>query len=228
MKKLFLGASLIGCSLFYAQESTPSKTSNPITFGVKGGLNVSTISTSYNYEDSKPKVGFNAGVFANIPIASKFSIQPELSYNRVGSKTETDARYDVPGTVVRMKSTGSVSLGYLSLPVMLQYNLLPNLYLEAGPEFGLLLDGKIKDEWTETRTYGNNISTSSNSSDRKINKDFYNKFNMGIGIGAGYFFTSNFGVTARFTAGLTDIYKYNDGDAARNNTFQVGVAYKFK
>lgn len=228
MKKLLLGASLIGCSLLSAQENTSSKASNPVTFGVKGGLNASTITTSHNYEDSKPKVGFNAGVFANIPIASKFSIQPELSYNQVGSKIETDARYDIPGTVVRMRNTGSVSLGYLSLPVMLQYNLLPNLYVEAGPEFGLLLGGKTENSWTETRTSGNNISVTSSSNDIKINKDFYNTFNMGIGIGAGYFFTSNFGVTARFTAGITDIYKYNDGDAARNNTFQVGVAYKFK
>lgn len=228
MRKLLLGASLTVCALVSAQEKTSSKSSNPITFGVKGGLNVSTISTSYNYEDSKPKVGFNAGVFANIPIASKFSIQPELSYNQIGSKTEIDSRYDIPGTVVRMKSTGSVSLGYLSLPVMLQYNLLPNLYVEAGPEFGFLLGGKIKDEWTETRTSGNNVSTNSNTNDRKINKDLYNKFNLGLGIGAGYFFTPNFGVTARFVAGLTDIYKHNVGDAARNNAFQVGVAYKFK
>lgn len=111
---------------------------------------------------------------------------------------------------------------------MLQYNLLPNLYVEAGPEFGLLLGGKTEDSWTETRTSGNNISITSSRSDRKIIKDYYNTFNMGIGIGAGYFFTSNFGVTARFTAGLTDIYKYNTVDAVRNNSFQVGIAYKFK
>ncbi|MDV7695900.1 PorT family protein [Chryseobacterium soli] len=167
-------------------------------------------------------------MFANIPIAGKFSLQPELSYNQIGSKIEIDTRCDLPGTVVRMKNNGSLPLGYVSLPVMLQYNLLPNLYVEAGPEFGLLLGGKTKDSWTETRTSGNNISITSRRSNIKIIKDYYNTFNMGIGIGAGYLFISNFGVTARFTAGLTDIYKHNTGDAVRNNTFQVGVAYKFK
>ncbi|MFP3595460.1 porin family protein [Chryseobacterium sp. SIMBA_029] len=161
-------------------------------------------------------------------MAGKFSLQPELSYNQVGSKIEIDTRYDLPGTVVRMKNNGSLTLGYLSLPVILQYNILPNLYVEAGPEFGLLLGGKTEDSWTETTTSGNNISIISSSSNRKIIKDYYNTFNMGIGIGAGYFFTSNFGATARFTAGLTDIYKHNTVDAVRNNTFQVGVAYKFK
>jgi hypothetical protein len=41
-------------------------------------------------------------------------------------------------------------------------------------------------------------------------------------------FYSKIQVTARFTAGLTDIYKYNNDDKVRNNAFQVGVAYKFK
>ncbi|MFP3595459.1 hypothetical protein [Chryseobacterium sp. SIMBA_029] len=76
MKKLILGASLIGCSLVSAQQNTPSKSSNPVTFGVKGGLNVSTITNSYNYKDNKPKVGFNAGILqiSQLPANSVFSL----------------------------------------------------------------------------------------------------------------------------------------------------------
>ena len=60
-----------------------------------------------------------------------------------------------------------------------------------------------------------------------IFKQALNTFNFGIGLGAGYYFTDNIGVTARYVAGATDIFKENNGDAVRNNTFQVGLAYKF-
>ncbi|MGN7707796.1 hypothetical protein [Chryseobacterium sp. 22543] len=47
-------------------------------------------------------------------------------------------------------------------------------------------------------------------------------------MGAGYYFTKNFGVTARFSAGITEVYKYNEDDKVRNNALHIGVAYKFK
>ena len=49
----------------------------------------------------------------------------------------------------------------------------------------------------------------------------YNKFNFGIGIGAGYYFTQNFGVTARFTAGITGIFKNDYGSKVKNNAFSL-------
>lgn len=55
MKKLILGVAIIGCSLLSAQESTSSKSSNHVTFGVKGGLNLSTITNSYNSKDNNLK-----------------------------------------------------------------------------------------------------------------------------------------------------------------------------
>ena len=60
-------------------------------------------------------------------------------------------------------------------------------------------------------------------------KDNINGFNLGLGIGAGYYFTPNVGLTARYVAGLTDVAKNrpSGSDAVRNNTFQVGLAYKF-
>ena len=57
-------------------------------------------------------------------------------------------------------------------------------------------------------------------------KDNLNGFNVGIGLGAGYYFTPNIGLTARYVAGLTDFNKDNNVKE-RNNVFQVGLAYKF-
>ncbi|WP_276728642.1 hypothetical protein [Chryseobacterium carnipullorum] len=35
-------------------------------------------------------------------------------------------------------------------------------------------------------------------------------------------------LTARFTTGITDVYKLNSGDADRNNALRIGLAYQFR
>ncbi|MGC5745301.1 porin family protein [Chryseobacterium sp. NFX27] len=209
MKKLILGLAVTASSLAFAQQ-TPSSSSNPVTFGVKGGMNVSSATEGSGLDDTKSKIGFNAGVFANIPVAESFSIQPEVIYSQYGNKTEFSNALG--------KFSTSSHLDYIAVPVMFQYNLIPNLYLEAGPEFGLMVSAKNK-----IKNENNGNSTTSDNY-----KDDLNTFNVGIGLGAGYYFTPNFGITARYVAGLTDVIKDNPGDAIRNNVFQVGLAYKFK
>lgn len=216
MKKLILGLAVTASSLAFAQQTTPTSSSNPVTFGVKGGMNVSSLSKGADLSDSKSKIGFNAGVFANIPIASSFSVQPEVIYNDLGSKV-TREYTNIAGTY---RDESSRNLGYIAVPVMFQYNATPEFFLEAGPEFGFLVSANDKFK----SSTNNNTSTRTTS----LNKDNFSTFNFGIGIGAGYYFTQNLGLTARYTAGVTDIYKNNSGDAVRNNVFQVGLAYKFK
>lgn len=233
MKKLFVGLAIVGSLIVNAQEKT--KSSSPVTFGVKGGLTASTISCSddryYEYEEhndeDKLKVGFQAGVFVNIPVAEKFSIQPELLFNQLGSKVEERYNHYSSNSSFKHNSEYKVNLNYLTLPVMVQYNILPQLYVEAGPEFGYLLGGKVKGDDITTMTTGNSTTISKESYSEDLPMDIYRRFNFGIGIGAGYYFTQNFGVTARFTAGISNIMKETDYKM-RNNAFQVGVAYKFK
>lgn len=81
MKKLFLGLSIVASSFAFSQQ-----------FGIKGGMNVSSISDD-GYDDTKSKVGYYGGVFVNIPASESFSIQPEVIYNNLGS--------EVKGTVFR-------------------------------------------------------------------------------------------------------------------------------
>ena len=41
-------------------------------------------------------------------------------------------------------SNAKLNLEYLSVPVMFQYKALPNLYVEAGPQFSFLIDARLK------------------------------------------------------------------------------------
>ncbi len=73
MKKVFL---------FFVCASSLAIAQAQVQFGVKAGANLSGI-TGDN-EGLESKIGFNAGVFAEIPVATKFSVKPEavLSFSR--------------------------------------------------------------------------------------------------------------------------------------------------
>ncbi|MBF6611212.1 porin family protein [Chryseobacterium lacus] len=200
MKKLFLGAAIAMSSLTFAQQ-----------FGIKAGMNVSSLSSEEGLENQKSKIGFNAGLFMNAPIAANFSIQPELIYTQYGDKYNAN--------VLGNNYSFTRNLDYIALPVMFQYNATPSFYLEAGPEFGLLVSAKNKLTNQDT----NNVIDESRNY-----KDDLNSFNFGLGLGAGYYFTPNIGLTARYVAGFTDIAKDRPtGSSVKNNAFQVGLAYKF-
>ncbi len=205
MKKLFLGAAIAMSSLTFAQQ-----------FGIKGGMNVSSLSDDATLSDQESKIGFNAGVFMNAPLAENFSIQPEVLYNDLGSKVTRST--EILGNTY--SADYSRNLGYISVPVMFQYNATPAFYLEAGPQFGFLVSAKDK---FKNSTNG----STDNATIVALDKDNFNTFDFGIGLGAGYYFTPNLGLTARYTAGLSDIIKDNPGDSVKNNVFQVGLAYKF-
>lgn len=201
MKKLFLGLAVAASSLTFAQQ-----------FGAKAGANFSSISDE-GYEDAKGKTGFYAGVFMNAPLATNFSIQPEVLYNNMGSKTTSK--------ILGQSVSSKLNLDYISVPVMFQYNATPEFYLEAGPQFSFLVSAKSKIE-------GNNNSTTI-----ELDKDNFNSFDFGMGLGAGYWFTPNIGINARYVAGFTDISKNGPTDLPgadnknRNNAFQVGLGFKF-
>lgn len=155
------------------------------------------VSSVSNSDDSKAKFGFYGGAFVNVPLSASFNIQPEVLYSGKGVKA--DGPLDL-----------TLNLDYISVPVMFQYEATPQFYLEAGPEFSFLISAKAK--------------SGGNSADVK---NSFNGFDFGVGLGAGYDFTSNFGANIRYVAGATDIVKNNNGDSSKNGVFQFGLTYKF-
>ena len=61
---------------------------NAQTFGVKGGANFSNIiKTGDENFNTEYKTGFNAGLFAEIPVVKSLSFAPELMFSQKGYKT---------------------------------------------------------------------------------------------------------------------------------------------
>jgi hypothetical protein len=152
----------------------------------------------------------------NVPFASYFSVQPEILYNNKGAVGK--------GILDNSVKDIALKLDYLSVPIMFQYNPTSEFYLEIGPEFSFLMNAKMKanGETVDYVGYDDNIKT----------KDKYNKYDFGLSVGMGYYFSpSNIGIAARLTIGFTDIAQ-NDlyrsiYNIQKNNVLQIGIVYKF-
>ncbi|MES1214731.1 MAG: porin family protein, partial [Bacteroidota bacterium] len=90
-------------------------------FGVKGGLNMSTV-TGNDIDNPKLHPSFHIGGFANFMIAEKIAIQPELLFSGKGSKSDLQGTY---------------KLGYAQIPILVQYVDQSGFYAEVGPQAGL-------------------------------------------------------------------------------------------
>lgn len=105
-------------------------------YGLKADLNFSKISGNGLKQNFNP--GFDAGVFTEYDLTAKWGLQPELLFNMLNGKRGDDfLTYYV--TAGNTKANTPVRLGYLSLPVLLRYNINDVLTVNAGPQYSLLL-----------------------------------------------------------------------------------------
>ncbi len=87
------------------------------------------------------KLGFTAGLFVNYQLSARTSLQLELEYIQKGSSHTPNVE---KGDYDQYK----MRLGYVQLPVLLQYKLAQNFSVEIGPAFGILLsDYEERDQW---------------------------------------------------------------------------------
>ena len=128
MKSLLLTIALfISCLSFTNAQS--------IHAGLKVGSNINKIS-GQSFKDEFT-YGYHAGAFLQVGLGSKWTIQPEILYNQVN--TDTSNRFSELYKL-SVNKISNIKLSYLSIPVLLNYNLGNNFALQAGPQFGILLD----------------------------------------------------------------------------------------
>ena len=171
---------------------------NPV-IGLKGGLNISSIDNSTNAIFSN-RLGFNGGLYMNIPVNQAVSVQPEVVYSTQGAK------YNLNGA-----EEHNLMLTYVNIPVMIQANVGRGVYAEAGPQIGLLASVKDQVDKVETGFF--------------TSEDF-KKTDVGLGLGLGYRGAGGFGVNVRYNLGLTNINNYGSNQL-RNNNLQVGLTVGF-
>lgn len=204
--------------------ATTGAKAQKVGFGVKGGLNLST----WTQDESKWRVGFHVGGFANIKFNKMFAIQPELMYSMEGNAWDSEISQTVLGTEYYAKSKYSVTTHKLIVPVMFQVTPIRELTLEAGPQFGFNLSMKGHLDF-ET----NVIGQKNYEEDLDYDSDDYNTFELGLALGARFNIAKNMSVGARYVYGLTplvDAVKVNGtvvSDAIHTHNVMISFSYMF-
>jgi hypothetical protein len=103
--------------------------------GAKGGANIFKIDGKSFSEEFN--FGYTLGAFSEINFNKKWGIQPEVIWNQTNTRTSTSFNEIYPTSTQDLKD---VKLNYLSIPLLLTYRPAKILSLEAGPQFGILLD----------------------------------------------------------------------------------------
>jgi outer membrane protein with beta-barrel domain len=166
-------------------------------FGIKGGMNASSLNSSPSNSDMQSKIGFNVGLLAHIHTGNEFwAFQPEAYYSSEGAKSK--ANNDI-----------KLNLGYVNVPVLIQYMFNNGFRLEAGPQVGFLISAKEK--------------AGNNSTD--IKKDL-NSAVFSIPAGIGYLTSTGLGFDARYNFGVSNIYK-ESSSKVHSNVFQFDIFYQF-
>ena len=204
MKKVFvLIASAIVCMSAMAQ----------VQFGGKVGFDMTNFLGSNVDHGMKP--GYQVGLMMEYKFSSRFAIAPEVVFAAQGGKTKALA-FDIKDYHVDVSSTDvKYNANYINVPVMLKYYATPNFSVDFGPQVGFNVYHKI---------------TAKKTNESIDIKDSTKPVDFGLGLGATYNLTDNAFVQARYTMGLTKVFKEEEviGEYnAKNGNVQIAFGMKF-
>ncbi len=202
MKRIALLIVTLLVSLnFYAQLWDNAKPDQRFTFGVRAGINLSTIipdgNDYYDYPKFKSKLQFHAGVTANLNVINSFAVETGLLFSQKGADMDSTSGW----------MNYKVYIQYLQIPIMAKAKLYIsptiNIQLKAGPYFSF----KLSDP--DESLGGSHLELKS--------IDYGLAFGGGVSIRKIY-------VGAQYELALSDLGWYKD---RKNRCLSISVGYDF-
>ena len=195
MKTLLTAAILVTSATFFHPSDAVAqgrRSAGAVRTGLKGGLNASSLFyDSQGVSNKNERIGFHAGVFAQVPAGEFFAVQPELLYTTKGASAD----YNLLG----FNGANTFRLNYAELPVLATFKLGQAVELQAGPYVAYLLNSNIN----SNGDFGTGTGA--------LNRNNFNKVDYGIAGGLNIYFGKAF-IGARYEQGLQRIA---NGGAAR-------------
>lgn len=210
MKKIFTSAAIALAMLFTANTANAG-----INFGLKGGLNVTSMSLDSKVFDASNRAGFFIG--------------PTLKFTLpiVGLGIDASALYDqreAKLTVADTKTKESVKTQAINIPINARYSVglgsVASVLFFAGPQFGFNVGDKDVDLGGDSRWK-------------------FRSSQFSVNVGAGFSFMNHFEVTANyniacgktgdatFSKTLSEVVGSATKDNGRANAWQIALAYYF-
>jgi hypothetical protein len=188
---------LIAC-VFFTQTAM-----SQLKFGLKAGANITKVDGK-SFKDEF-RYGYHAGGFVEIGLGGKLSIQPEVLFNQYQTRVDSSFK-NVYENALNFSDNRDIKLNYLSVPVLLNYKLANILSLQAGPQFGILID--------QGKTLLNN------------GKDAFSKGDFSV-VGGAQINISKIRLSGRYVVGLNNINDIDDQNDWKNQGFQVSLGLAF-
>ena len=172
--------------------------SQKLNIGFKGGANINKL-TGKSFSDEF-SYGYHLGGFVSIGLGNKFAIQPEVLFNQVN--VDTSSQFS---TVYKFNQVDKVKLKYLSIPILLNYKPVKFLTLQAGPQFGVLMN--------KSNTLVENGRDAFKSGD----------FSMLGGVQVNI---SHLQIYGRYAIGLNNLNDIDNKEEWKSQSFQVGIGLR--
>jgi len=145
-------------------------------FGITAGLMLANAKEEFSGNDfTSSDEGPYVGIYLDVPLTGKLSVRPEVDYANINGS----------------------GFGFAS--VMAKYNLIPLLYVQAGPQISYLFE-----------QFGE-----------------FNKAGIDFGVGAGVDISKHFNIQARYAFEITNRYKSRFEGTSKLNWLHIGVGYTF-
>ena len=163
--------------------------------GFKGGANINKLTgQSFNEQFS---FGYHIGGFAEIGLGKKWAVQPEVLFSQ--TNVDTSGSFS---SVYQFNKVSKVKLQYLSIPLLLDYKANRLITLQAGPQFGILIN--------KSNTLVQNGKDAFKSGD----------FSM---LGGVQLNILNFKFYGRYVVGLNNLNDIDNKEKWKSQGFQLGI-----
>ncbi|SJZ48097.1 porin family protein [Sediminibacterium ginsengisoli] len=171
--------------------------------GAKLGANLNKVD-GVSFKDGFD-FSYHAGGWMEIDFNKKWGVQPEVLFNQ--STTQRSSFNTLYPTYVNPSAdpNGKIKLNYLSIPILLRYNIGNLVTLNAGPQFGILL--------SQDKDFLQNGKEAFKSGD----------FSMVGGIQLNL---SMLRIYGRYNIGLSNINDIDNQDKWKNQQIQLGLGLK--
>lgn len=192
MKKIILLSAIAIVAAF-------SASAQGFRVGLKAGADINKIAGK-SFKDQF-SFGYQTGGFASINISKKLGIQPEVIFSQVNIDTTSSFQ-----DVYQVKDIGDIKLQYLKIPLLLNYS--PNKFvsLQAGPQYGILLN--------------KGTSLVNNGANAFKEGDFSMLAGMQLNI-------SKILIYGRYGVGLNNLNDLGNSERWKNQNIQLGFGLRF-
>ena len=188
MKKIIFSIAVLIVSQVNAQQK--------FAIGIKVGQNLSSVNNVYVDRHS---ASYHLGATVELGITKSISIAPEIIISQTKLEAGPDP-LDLSGNNILRPET--YHLNYLAIPVLLQVKPVKGFLLQAGPQYGILLDQKKDGIENATLAF----------------KQGEFAFVGGAKVDLGGFF-----LYGRYVVGMENISSLNDNCQWKTRQWQLGV-----